>query len=52
MRKKVGEDYLSSHEEILEALKEHDPDKAEKSMAQHIEILKSEVRKYWNKFYS
>lgn len=52
MRKKSGEAYLSSHEGIVEALKEHDPDKAEKSMTCHIEILKSEVQKYWNKYYS
>lgn len=52
MREKSGGAYLSSHEEILEALKEHDPDKAEKSMTWHIEILKSEVQKYWDKFYS
>ena len=52
MRKNSGGAYLSSHNKIVEALKEHDPDKAEKSMTWHIEILKSEVRKYWDKFYS
>jgi len=52
MRKKASGTYLTSHNEIVKALKEHDPDKAEKSMTWHIEILKSEVQKYWNRFYS
>ena len=52
MRKKAGVAYLTSHDEIVEALKEHNSDKAEEAMIRHIEILKSEVRRYWNKFYS
>ena len=52
MRKKSDGAYLSSHNEIVGALREHDSKKAEESIIRHIEILKDEVRKYWNKFYS
>jgi len=52
MRKRMGGVYLSSHNEIVEALKEHNSDKAKEAMIRHIETLESNVRKYWNKFYS
>lgn len=48
LRKKTSGGYLSSHSNIVDAIKNHDPDRAEKEMISHIELLKNDVIKYWN----
>jgi DNA-binding FadR family transcriptional regulator len=50
LRERVGAPYMVSHRKILEAIKERDPQKSEKSMIEHIENLIKDVREYWKTF--
>ncbi|MGM0431632.1 MAG: FCD domain-containing protein [Spirochaetota bacterium] len=50
MRNKAGGAYITSHSDIVDALKAHDPDKAEQSLISHIELLKKDVLKYWDAY--
>lgn len=51
MRNKAGGTYITSHSDIVDALKAHDPEKAEKSLIDHIELLKKDVKKYWDTYH-
>ncbi len=50
LRQRVGAPYLTSHKEILEALQNHDPDRAEERIERHIDMLIGDVRKYWSRY--
>jgi len=50
IRKRVGGLALSSHREILAALRKRDPDLAEQRITQHIDELISDLQKYWHEF--
>ena len=51
VRKQVNAIYMTSHEEIYQALKKHDSELAEKCMIKHIDSLIEDVTKYWDLFY-
>jgi len=50
LRKRVHRHYMSSHMAIYDALKKHDPDKAEESMTAHLDQLCKDVNTYWHDF--
>jgi GntR family L-lactate dehydrogenase operon transcriptional regulator len=50
MRKSVGATYRTAHRSILEALRKHDPDEAERCMLAHVDGLMENVRKYWEHY--
>lgn len=50
MRSKVGSNYRSAHRSILDALKSHDPDAAEKCIIGHMDALIVDVKKYWEHY--
>ncbi len=50
MRKSVGATYRTAHRSILDALKKHDPDEAERCMLAHVDGLMENVRKYWEHY--
>jgi len=52
LRQRVGAPYLTSHREILEALKNRDPERAEKSIVQHIDMLIADVKRYWDTYFT
>lgn len=47
IRKKINAEYMVSHRRILNAIRQSDPDEAEKAMVAHIENLVADVNKYW-----
>lgn len=51
IRKQVDAVYMTSHLDILKALRTHDPDKAEACMVAHMESLIEDVCKFWDMFY-
>lgn len=50
MRSRVGTSYRSAHRSILEALKAHDADQAERCIIGHMDGLIEDVKKYWEIF--
>ena len=50
MRKQVGRTYRTAHRSILDALKAHDPDKAEACIIRHMDGLIEDVKKYWEHY--
>ncbi len=50
LRKQVHTSLMSGHNEIYEALKEHDPVRAERAMEAHLEQLRLDVNTYWDRF--
>ncbi|UCF97206.1 MAG: FCD domain-containing protein [Spirochaetaceae bacterium] len=52
LRQRVGAPYLTSHREILEALKINDPDRAEECIVEHIDMLIGDVKRYWDTYFS
>ena len=50
MRKQVGRTYRTAHRSILDALKAHDPDKAEHCIIGHMDGLIEDVKKYWEHY--
>jgi len=50
LRKRVHRHYMGSHRAIFDALKQRNPEKAEKSMAGHLEQLCKDVNTYWHDF--
>lgn len=48
IRTKVGGKLVVDHSQIVQAVKERDPDKAEQAMINHVEGLINDVQKYWN----
>lgn len=50
LRKRVNRHYMSAHKAIYEALAEHSPEKAEKSIVDHLDQLSTDVNTYWNEF--
>ena len=51
VRRQVNAVYMSSHLDIFEALKAHDPDRAEQCMIHHIDSLMEDVTRYWDEFF-
>lgn len=51
VRKQVSAPYMTSHTDIYEALKKHDPDLAEQCMIKHMDSLIADVTQYWDLFY-
>ncbi len=49
IRKEVHSVVSVDHANILKAIEQHDPDKAERAMVDHIDNLIKDVKKYWNK---
>jgi len=50
MRSRVGSIYRTAHRSILDALKAHDPDKAEQCIIGHMDGLIEDVKKYWEHY--
>ena len=50
IRVQVGGHLAISHDEIIQAIKAKDPQRAEEAMINHIESLIGDVNKYWSKF--
>ena len=50
IRVQVGGHLAISHDEIIQAIKARDPERAEETMINHIESLIGDVHKYWAKF--
>jgi len=50
MRSRVGSNYRTAHRSILEALKAHDPDRAEQCISGHLDGLIEDVKKYWEHY--
>jgi len=50
MRRKLGHNYRTAHRSILEALKLHDADKAERCIIGHMDSLIEDVKKYWEHY--
>ena len=50
LRKRIGDSYTGFHQEILDALKKHNAEKAEASMLRHIDSLKEDVKQYWHDY--
>ena len=50
MRSRVGGNYRTAHRSILEALRAHDPDQAERCIIGHMDGLIGDVKKYWELF--
>ena len=48
IRMAVGSTIAADHKSILDAIVEHDADKAEKCMTNHIDSLINDVKKYWS----
>lgn len=51
LRSRVGDSYSSLHLKVLDALRERNPEKAEKAMMMHIGKLKDDVNKYWHEYH-
>ena len=49
IRSSVGSVIAADHKNILDALLEKNPNKADKCMAEHIDSLINDVRKYWSR---
>ena len=47
MRAQSGRHYRTAHRSILDALKAHDPDEAERCIMGHMDGLIEDVKKYW-----
>ena len=50
MRSQVRGSYRSAHQSILDALREHDADKAEQCIIGHMDSLMEDVKKYWKHY--
>jgi GntR family transcriptional repressor for pyruvate dehydrogenase complex len=50
MRRRVGAPYQEAHRHIVEALRARDGDAAEAEIAQHIDALIRDVKRYWEEF--
>lgn len=50
MRSRVGRHYRTAHRSILDALKAHDPDEAERCIIRHMDGLIEDVKKYWEHY--
>jgi DNA-binding FadR family transcriptional regulator len=50
LRKRVHHHYMSDHRAIFDALKNHDPEKAEESITAHLDQLCKNVNTYWHDF--
>ncbi len=48
IREKVGSTVVADHKKVLQALQERDPSEAEKTMADHLENVIADVKKYWS----
>ncbi|GBF34777.1 transcriptional regulator [Desulfocucumis palustris] len=48
IRTQVGGKLAVGHGKVLKAIKERDPDEAERAMMEHIESLIADVQKYWS----
>lgn len=48
IRTHVGGELVVGHGEIVKAIKQRDPDQAERAMIQHIESLIQDVKRYWS----
>ena len=48
IRKEVHSAVSIDHANILKAIEQHDPDKAEKALVDHIDNLIKDVKKYWS----
>jgi len=51
LRKKVSSPYVTGHERIYEAIRNHDPDQAEVCMVEHIDWLMEDVNNYWHQYH-
>ncbi len=51
IRAKVASPYMISHTKIFNAIKNRDPEEAEKNMIEHIDNLIEDVKKYWHVYY-
>lgn len=50
LRKRVHRHYMGSHRSVFDALRNHDPEKAEESMSAHLDQLCKDVNTYWHDF--
>jgi GntR family transcriptional regulator, transcriptional repressor for pyruvate dehydrogenase complex len=50
MRHRVGVNYRTAHRSILESLKRHDADEAERCIIGHMDGLIEDVKKYWEHY--
>jgi DNA-binding FadR family transcriptional regulator len=50
LRKRVHRHYMGSHRAVFDALRNHDPEKAEESMSAHLDQLCKDVNTYWHDF--
>lgn len=48
VRARLGGNLVVDHQQIVQAIKQHDPEKAEQAMAQHVETMIKYVQFYWN----
>ncbi|HZK61209.1 MAG TPA: FCD domain-containing protein [Anaerovoracaceae bacterium] len=51
IRIQVKSPFRTAHQEIFEAIKNHDEERAEKCMIEHINNLIKDVTKYWDRYY-
>ena len=47
LREKINAKYMVSHRNILNAIKQGNPDKAEEAMLAHIDNLMDDIKKFW-----
>jgi len=52
IRAKVGGQLVVDHEEIIKAIREHNPERARKAMVKHLDKLIADVDRYWEQVYS
>lgn len=50
LRHRVGDNYTPYHSKVMDAIKAHDPDRAEEAMSDHITKLMLDVNQYWNEY--
>lgn len=49
IRREEGEKLTLDHSEIVQAIKQHDPEQAEQAMVNHVQSLIEDISKFWNK---